>query len=181
MIETHPFGHFTPPQPKLLILGSFPCLNKGNYGEWFYCGSGKSLFWQLLSDVFQHDLNDNESKKNLFRQQGIAYTDIALKIRRKKDNCSDANLDIIEYNRDVVESILNQGIERIFFTSRFVEKHFIKNFPDNKIPTTVLLSPSPAANLHISGLEEYKELKKKDSTMNPYKFRLLKYRNFFSQ
>ena len=142
---------------------------------------GKSLFWQLLGDVFECELNDNESRKEFFLKQGIAATDIALKIRRKKGNCSDANLDIIEYNRDVVESILNQGIERIFFTSRFVEKHFIKNFPDNKIPTTVLLSPSPAANLHIGGLQEYKTLKKNDYTMNPYKFRLLKYRNFFSQ
>ena len=41
MTETHPFGYYIPDQADKLIIGSFPCFNGVDYGDWFYSGSGK--------------------------------------------------------------------------------------------------------------------------------------------
>ena len=119
---------------------------------------------------------NHAEKKLLCEKNGIALTDIAYKIERKKNNCSDANLRIVELNKKGIDKCLASGVNSIFFTSRFVENHFHLLYPDNKIPCTLLPSPSPAANMHIGGLDEYKSLKLKGSLKNPYEYRLMKYR-----
>jgi hypothetical protein len=43
----------------------------------------------------------------------------------------------------------------------------------------VLPSPSPAANKHIGGLEEYKRLVKGGKVASTYAYRLMKYREMF--
>jgi len=64
---------------------------------------------------------------------GIGITDILLKVRRKNNSNLDDNLEIIEYNDKAIKIILeNSKIKSIFFTSKFVEKHFYKLFPDFK-------------------------------------------------
>jgi G:T/U-mismatch repair DNA glycosylase len=139
MIEEHPFNYFKTEETNKLIIGSFPCFNGADYGDWFYSGSGKNDFWKLLSEVFSHPISTLEEKKELCIQNKIGIADIALKIRRKKDNCSDSNLEILEYNNSVIELCLKNGIDRIFFTSKFVEKHFKNQFPSITIKSTVLL------------------------------------------
>ncbi len=46
MIEEHPFRYFIPDNANKLIVGSFPCFNGTDYGDWFYSGSGKND-WEL--------------------------------------------------------------------------------------------------------------------------------------
>lgn len=177
--ETHPFSHYIPPKATKLIIGSFPCINtQGSYGEWFYCGSGKNLFWQLLSEVFEMPINSLDEKKALCQKAEIALTDIAYQIRRKKNNCSDANLQILEYNTKAIEKCLiaDIDIQSIYFTSLFVKKHFEKAFKGISLPSFVLPSPSPSANIYIGGLEEYKQLKEKQIVESTYDYRLIKYR-----
>ena len=180
MIEQHPFGNYLPKNADTLIIGSFPCFNGKDYGEWYYSASGKSEFWPLLGSVFQHPIDSFSDKKNLCDVHGIAMTDIALKVSRKKNNCSDANLKIIKFNTDGINNCLALPLKQIFFTGKFVEKQFKKIFPDVQIPTQILLSPSPASNIYIAGLEEYKSLKKENRALTPYLFRLMKYKDAFS-
>jgi hypoxanthine-DNA glycosylase len=176
MIETNPFRYFIPQKPKLLILGSFPCFNGKDYGDWFYSGSGRNHFWKLLSDSLGMPALNRKEKQTLCERYGIALSDIAYKIKRKKGDCSDANLHILELNQQGIQKCLDSGIQKVLFTSRFVERHFKRMFPVNSIDTEVLTSPSPAANMHIGGLDEYKKLRSSGRINSPYEYRLMKYR-----
>jgi hypothetical protein len=75
---------------------------------------------------------------------------------------------------------LEAGIASVYFTSKFVEKHFKKNFPDINVTTIRLLSPSPAINRYIVGLKEYKEFKIQKENFTPFDFKLIKYKEAFS-
>src|SRR3954463_10787758 len=119
-VEKNPFRYFLPKHPLSLIVGSFPCYNGKDYGDWFYSGSGKNHFWKLMSDTFGMPANDRAEKKALCEKFGIALTDIAYKIERKKNNCSDANLSILEFNKKGIDICLHAGVQKVFFTSRFV-------------------------------------------------------------
>jgi len=178
MIETNPFPYFLPPEADKLIIGSFPCYNGKDYGNWFYSGSGKNHFWKLLSDIFLMPAETRAQKTTLCKKHKIALTDIGYKIERLKNNCSDANLKIIEFNKPSIDACLAKGIKKIFFTSRFVEKHFLKHYPELNIPSYVLVSPSPTANKHIGGLNLYKKLVAKKEIAGTYEYRLLKYKEF---
>lgn len=145
-VETHPFKAFIPTHASVLILGSFPGREQtqGDLDEeqWFY-GAKRNQFWRILSAVYKTDLSYKNDKENLLQKYGIGLTDIILKARRKSDSNLDNNLIIEEYNWKVIESILNtSNLKLICFTSRFVESHFIKQFPEVK-NTAYLPSPSP--------------------------------------
>jgi hypoxanthine-DNA glycosylase len=176
MIEKNPFRYFLPSNPEKLIIGSFPCFNGKEYGDWFYSGSGKNHFWKLLSDILGMPAENRQQKIDLCEKNNIALTDIAYKIQRTKNNCSDSNLKIIEFNHKEIETCLEANIKTILFTSKFVEKQFKKHYPEILIPSFVLLSPSPAANMHIGGLKEFKELIAKKKISSPYEYRLIKYK-----
>lgn len=179
MIEISPYPYFLPKRPKILIIGSFACYNGTDYGDWFYSGSGKNYFWKLLSDVFGMPATNRGEKEQLCEEHGIALTDIGKRIKRLEGNCSDTNLHILEYNTENLRLCLASGIKKIFFTSRFVEAGFIKLFPDHNYPTSLLPSPSPAANRHIGGLQEYKKMVSDGVINSPYQYRLLKYKQLF--
>lgn len=169
MIETHPFGSFVPTQAKYLLLGSFPCNRNMRtegaspaYGEWFYCGSGKSAFWSIMEQVYDCHLptGEREAKENLLERCGIAITDIALEIERKKLDCLDDSLKITVYNTATIQGILAQyPIEKVFFTSRFVEKAFIKHIQPAGSTALLeyLISPSPAADAGLRIRADFKE------------------------
>ncbi|GAA0878905.1 uracil-DNA glycosylase family protein [Algoriphagus jejuensis] len=178
-VETHPFEPFCPAGSETLILGSFPCFNGLDYGPWFYCGSGKNEFWRLLSDTFGMSVDTLEQKRELCLQNGLALSDVAYRIIRTKDNCSDANLKIVEHNKNGILKCLTPKIFRVLFTSRFVEKEFNKIFPDFRLPTAVLLSPSPAANTYIAGLADYKMKQASGEIRSIYEYRLSDYRAKF--
>ena len=173
--ETHPFGNFVCNDSEILIIGSFPCFNGSDYGDWFYSGSGKNEFWKLLSDVYQLPVDNREQKMELCIKKKIAITDIAHTVERTKSNCLDSNLKIIEFNKFGIENCLISGIKKVLFTSKFVENHFNKLFPSNSKPSFVLLSPSRSANRYIGGLEEYKSMKENHEISSTYEFRLLNY------
>ncbi len=176
MIEENPFSHFVPSGARKLILGSFPCFNGKDYGGFFYSGSGRNHFWLILSAITGLPVNNIKEKQLLCTKHHIALSDVALKIARKKNNCSDANLDILEYNYKGIHHCLKAGVTQIYFTSRFVETHFKKMLPGVELPFTLLPSPSPAANRHIGGLEQYKELLQKKAVKDVFDFRLQQYR-----
>ena len=145
-IETHPFKAFIPENVTVIIVGSFPGKEVKHKilseEEWFY-GSKRNQLWKIISGVYLTDLQTSTEKQNLFKKHGIGMVDIFLKVKRKEDNNMDSNLEVIEYNDKAIKSILkNQSIKKIFFTSKFVEKEFMKLFPEIKIGEC-LPSPSP--------------------------------------
>lgn len=145
-IETHPFKAFIPENTTTLIVGSFPGREVThrilNEEEWFY-GSKRNQLWKIISGVYGMDLQTRTEKQNLFKKHGIGMADIFLKVKRKEDNNMDSNLEVIEFNDKAFKIILqNPNIKKIFFTSKFVEKSFLKLFPDVKTGEC-LPSPSP--------------------------------------
>lgn len=152
MLETHPFGAFVPPNAQYLILGSFPgkqsSVSATDSWGWFY-GNPRNHFWQILEGVYGVKLKDINDKKKLLRSLGMAITDIIYQCERKLGSNLDANLTNIVYNTDAIGKILAENdIEKIFFSSRFVESNFKSHFrnltqryPDLELIT--LPSPSP--------------------------------------
>ena len=145
-IETHPFEPFIPDNATTLILGSFPgreqTQTNPDSDQWFY-GAKRNQFWKIISVVYDKDLLSKTDKQELFKKFGIGITDILLKVRRKNNSNLDDNLEIIEYNDKVLKNILaNSKIKSIFFTSKYVQTHFQKLFPEIK-NAEYLPSPSP--------------------------------------
>jgi len=144
-IEIHPHKPFVPSNATVLILGSFP--GKDHTGpssenEWFYA-SRRNQFWNIMRGVYNEPLISIEEKKNLFTKHGIAIADVFLKIRRTENNNQDSNLEIVAYNDKALNKILKENkFDSIFFTSKLVEKHFLKLFPPVK-NGECLPSPSP--------------------------------------
>jgi hypoxanthine-DNA glycosylase len=147
MVETHPFGDFVPEKVKYLMLGSFVTKSSSPY-DWFYA-NGRNQFWPIMEEVYSSDFSTKERQQRLFVQLKIALADIILSCERKKNSNLDINLFNIVYNTKGVTTILkNHTIEKIFFTSRYVEKMFKRQFKDiiqqyTKIELICLPSPSP--------------------------------------
>lgn len=171
-IETHPFKPFVPKNAKYLILGSFTGrFYKENSYDWYY-GTKRNQFWSILELAYNTKLTTKEEKQELFETLGIALTDIIYKCERKLGNNLDMNLTNITYNTKAIAEILKKNkIQKVYFTSRFVEKHFSKVFRNlveeyNDMEFVTLPSPSPRyaqvslkdkAAIYKSALPTYKK------------------------
>lgn len=174
--EHHPFGTYFNQDSRVLILGSFPCFNGRDYGDWFYSGSGKNDFWKIISELYGAGLETREQKKRLCRENRIALTDVFSSVTRRNGNCSDSNLRIEEYNKEGIDSCLKSGITRILFTGKFVQRHFFRIFGGISAETKVLPSPSPAANRYIAGTPEYRRMIEKGEVSSVYIYKILIYK-----
>jgi hypoxanthine-DNA glycosylase len=145
VIETHPFEAFIPANIKCLIIGSFPGKEQTQCDldetHWFY-GAPRNQLWKILEIVYKRELKNREQKQKLFKEAGIGMTDVIKSCVRKEGSNLDDNLEIKEYNKEVIDKILEQHRPKVLFTSRFVEKEFKKLFPAYK-NTDILPSPSP--------------------------------------
>lgn len=144
-VEQHPFAPFVPPRMKCLIVGSFPGKEqtRGGINEeaWFY-GAPLNQFWRILEQAYGRDLKTKAAKQELFRKAGIGITDIFKSVIRRSGSNLDENLEIVEYNKEVLERIIKEFRPAVFCTSRLVEKEFKKMFPAY-VAVDVLPSPSP--------------------------------------
>ncbi len=147
MREYHPFNNFIPKNAKYLILGSFVAKKSPEY-DWFY-STKRNQFWPILENIYKKELKTKKQKMNLLTELHISMTDIIKSCERKRNNSSDTNLVGIEYNIEGIEEILSKNnIEKIFFTSRFVEKTYRRVFGEyidrySNIELITLPSPSP--------------------------------------
>ncbi|EKD61981.1 MAG: hypothetical protein ACD_52C00327G0010 [uncultured bacterium] len=147
MIEKHPFGNFVLVKSKYLLLGSFVAKPADGY-EWFYA-NGRNLFWPILEEVYGINLRTKKAQQHLFTRLGLAITDIILECDRENNSNSDMNLKCLVFNTQAIAEIVKKNkITSIYFTSRFVEKLFKKEFKDlilkfPKIELITLPSPSP--------------------------------------
>ena len=161
-IETHPFIPFVPESATVLIVGSFPgrdiTQKKLSKDDWFY-GTKRNQFWNIISGVYDIELKNAADKKELFTAKGIAIADIILQARRNAINNSDINLEVIAFNDKAIKKILaHASFKHIFFTSKFVEKHFLKIFPGI---TNGKCLPSPSPRYARMSMKEKIEIYKK--------------------
>ena len=167
MIETHPFGVFCPPNAKYLLLGSFTAKKKDGDDsyDWFYV-TKRSQFWPIIETVYNVSLPDKKSKEDLFTKLKIAIADIIHQCERRDGNSLDSNLVNFVYNTPALKKLLKENkIEKILFSSRFVEKEFKKKFKDLMeqylhLELITLPSPSPryAAMSKQNKIKRYKEI-----------------------
>lgn len=161
-IEVHPFKAFVPENATIIIVGTFPGKDithkKLHDDDWFY-GTKRNQFWKIISGVYNIELISKKQKQSLFKHHGIGIADIFLRIKRTGNNNTDGNLQVVEYNNAAFEQILKMpSLNHIYFTSKFVEKVFLKIFPFVEIGEC-LPSPSPRfATMSLSKkIEIYKE------------------------
>ena len=145
-IETHPFKPFVPARATVLIVGSFPgrdtTQRRVDTDKWFY-NTKRNQFWDIISTVYGVALPTRKDKQELFERTGIAIADIFLSVKRKGESNADTDLEVVTYNDKAIRKILTHAsFKQIFFTSKFVEKHFRKIFPGIKNCES-LPSPSP--------------------------------------
>ena len=107
VIETHPLPPFTPPNAKLLMLGSFPP-PRARWKMDFYYPNFQNDMWRIFGLVFFGAADyfvEADGKNKRFREaeiraflaeKGIAVYDTAYKVRRLQGNASDKFLQIIE-------------------------------------------------------------------------------------
>lgn len=164
MIETHPFGIFVPANTKYLILGSFSgrqsakgtAFTDESY-DWFY-GTKTNQFWPIMEKVYGVNLKNKENKQDLLTSLDIGIADIISSCERRQGNNSDANLVNIVYAVEAIQQIFSsKKIEKVFFTSRFVERKFKKVFEDiikENISTEFITLPSPSRRYVQINFEE---------------------------
>jgi len=174
MLETHPFGVFTPKNSHYLILGSFIARRTQDSYDWFY-SKKQNQFWPILEKVYGVRLKGKKAKQALFKRLKIAVTDVIYKCERSKNNSLDSSLTNCVYNISAIEKILKENpVEKIFFTSQFVEKEYKKHFQDlvrryPRIELITLPSPSPryAAMNKEEKIKKYSQAFPKLSTNIP--------------
>ena len=103
-IETHPLPPFTPPNAKLLMLGSFPP-PKARWKMDFYYPTFQNDMWRIFGLVFFADKDyfveagGKAFKEGLIRdflqEKGIAISDTAHQVVRLQGNASDKFLQIV--------------------------------------------------------------------------------------
>ncbi len=164
MLEKHPFGNFVPANTKYLFLGSFTGKLVEGY-DWFYANK-RNQFWPILEAVYNINLPTKKEKQELFTRLGMAITDIILSCERRSNNNLDTNLINIVYNTQAIDDIIQSNkIKTIYFSSRFAEKLFKKEFKTfaqlrPKTSLVTLPSPSPryATMSKYQKVEKYKKL-----------------------
>jgi hypoxanthine-DNA glycosylase len=141
---------FCPSNAKYFILGSFVAKDgkSGTTYDWYY-SNGRNQFWPILEEIYSIELKNKEAQRALFNKLAIAVADIIYQCERIENNSSDTSLANFVYNTSPITRVLQENpIEKILFTSRFVEKEYKKNFKDlvegfPSIELVTLPSPSP--------------------------------------
>ncbi|HXH30693.1 MAG TPA: hypothetical protein VNJ01_07755 [Bacteriovoracaceae bacterium] len=189
--EFHPYGEFIPSKPRCMIIGSFPIgkfTDPGRRHEIkahefdFFFGGEKNLLWKLVGDCFGQSLKTRQALEEFLEENGMAIGDVICSCERKKGSASDADLFRIEWNQDLFSVIQKNNIKKIFFTSRQVEKWFLRLFPHSEsLEKTLLISPSAQIFRSLSRREDFIIWKKNHPKEKSYNFILLDYQNKIAQ
>ena len=139
-MQFHPFEPIIFDDSKVLILGTFPSIR--SFENNFYYAHPRNQFWNILSKVFNYDIDTREDKIKLLKKHKIALWDIIKECERV--NSSDTNLNNITPND--IKGLLNSypNIKYIAFTSKTAQKIYNHEFKDLNVKNFYLPSPSPA-------------------------------------
>lgn len=169
-----------------MIVGSFPIAKFSNPKKRseikpheldFFFGGEKNLLWKLLGLCFDRDLKSKKDVIRLLEDQGIAVGDVIKACRRKNGGGSDSDLYQIKWNNDLIDIIRDNGIKKVFFTSRKVEVWFNKLFPESSdIEKVTLISPSGQSVRSLSHHPDYEDWEKLHRGEPKFNFILTNYR-----
>lgn len=157
--ETNPFKVFTPSNARYFILGSFAAKDgkEGHNYNWYY-SNGRNKFWPILEKVYGVELRDKKTQQKLFEKLSIAIADIIYQCERVGNSSLDVSLQKFIYNYSpIAKTLAANPIQRILFTSRFVETHYRRHFKEliNKFPQVELITlPSPSPRYASMRFEE---------------------------
>lgn len=126
-------------QSKVLILGSMPSTvsRKNN----FYYAHKTNRFWNILSILFDIDLNENVDKEKFLLNNNIAIYDMINECDIKGSN--DSSIKNIKIN-DLKPIIKNSKIKYIFCTGKLSYNLYKKHYKNLNIECFYLPSPSSA-------------------------------------
>lgn len=111
--------------------------------DWFY-SNGRNHFWPIMETVYGVKLPTIGDRKKLLTKLQMAISDMILSCERRKKNNADTNLINCVFNTNAILRILSKNkIKTIFFSSRFAESLFCKQFTNLEIKLVTLPSPSP--------------------------------------
>jgi G:T/U-mismatch repair DNA glycosylase len=97
--SNHKYFGFFPSKMKAFFLGTFPVPEVAS-SDFFY-HSAANLFWPILSELSDKNLDTLEAKLNWLSEVGIGITDILHTVRRTDELCictADSALDVISTN-----------------------------------------------------------------------------------
>lgn len=189
--EQHPYGEFIPPHCESLIIGSFPIgkfsdpKRRGEIKETeidFFFGGERNLLWRILGEVFKRELTTKEKIIRFLSEERIGVGDVIKSCVRKGGRASDSDLLEIEWNRELLKLIRTHRIQKIFFTSRQVERWFRNLYRQEIWPDSVTL-PSPSGQA-IRGLwrsPEYQNWKKLNPEKPTFAYLVHRYKELFNR
>lgn len=132
IIHSHSFTPIFNQNSKVLILGSFPSITSETFG--FYYGNSNNRFWSVLACVFNEVLPTSKDRhlqnKEIIKIQSdfllthhIALWDCVQTCKRKANNSSDTNLEILSFN-DIARLASKSQINTIFCNGKLARKAF---------------------------------------------------------
>jgi G:T/U-mismatch repair DNA glycosylase len=188
MIEKHPYGHFIPKRAKAMIIGSFPIgkfSNPQRRGEIkpheidFFFGGEKNLLWKLLGECYGVSLAKKEDVVNLLEQEGLAVGDVIDSCQRVEGKASDSDLYDIKWNSELLALLKKHNIQKVYFTSRQVQKWFHKLFPEAVLDEVLLISPSAQSRRAVVRSQNYQAWKERYPEAKTWDYILSFYKTVF--
>lgn len=189
-VEYHPYGEYIAKNSKIMIVGSFPIgkftnperkneIDEDKEINFFY-GGAKNKLWNLIGECFDEKLNSVSSIQKVLEDKGISVGDVVKSCRRINGSALDKDLKEIEWNKDLIQKIKDNGIKKILFTSKIVKTWFEENIAElNDLEYEVLISPSGAAMIWLSSTEDCKEWLRDNPGKKPKDYRLFRYKKIF--
>ncbi len=125
---------------EILILGSIPSVKSRE--EKFYYAHKQNRFWPLMESLFQVTLKTKEEKIEFLLTHHIALWDVVASC--EIENSRDDSIHNVKCN-DILNLMKQTKIHKIFTTGKKATDLYQKYiYPQTKIPSIYLPSPSPA-------------------------------------
>ncbi len=147
----HPLDPIYNKNSRILILGTMP--SPKSREQAFYYAHPRNRFWQVMSLLFESELNTNEEKTDFLLSHGIALWDVLHSCEIL--NAADNSIRNPKAN-DIKKLIDSTSIGSVFTTGRTAYSLYEKLcFPDTGIKAVCLPSTSPAnASFSLEKLAE---------------------------
>ena len=138
-MELHTIEPYYNKDSKILILGSFPSVKSRELG--FYYAHPQNRFWKVLSNVYNEEITDLESKKEFLKRNKIALFDVCASCEIV--GSSDSSIKNVQAN-DIDLILKNTNIKKIFVNGK-TAYNLYNELIKNKINKEAIYLPSTSA------------------------------------
>lgn len=157
-IIPHPFELvFAENNPKFLVIGSFPTIDKKMSFN-FFCPNANNKFWEVMSKIFSNSIvklnlkvsvkddaelkiQNEENRKQFCRENNIAMTDMLASCIRLDGNSKDEQLLVHRYNPIIEILKKHKTISTIIITAKNMgtsaNHHFYQYLAMNEIDFSI--------------------------------------------